>query len=181
MRLRPRRQRVIALLALVAGGLLYAHFHRFYGGPLVHPGGAHIGAPVRIGKPFVMADIGVDNDGGSRVTLDAVHFGHEFPGTSVHVWVVTAGNHERSDGTSFPPPGIALSDLHQIEGFHIAGHTRNVQLAAEITATRPGCVGFQGMTIDYTTGFLHYRRTSDDPIFDGATPGVPIRNCTKFS
>lgn len=176
MRRRWLASAVILALAIAAGGLLFAHLHRFDGGPLSDPGGPGIGGVMPIGRPFVSAEMAVDNTGGSRITLEDARVGHELPGTSVRVWVVTVGKHVFSEGIAFPPPGLAASDLHQIRGFHIAGHARSVQLIAEITATRPGCGGFEGITIDYTTGFIHYHRTWPSPSFVGGPPGTHCPN-----
>lgn len=171
---RPRLASALVLvLLLVAGGLLYAHVHRFDGGPLRDPSWGGIGAPVQIGKPVAFTEILLDNTGGDQITLEQVGTRGLRPGTSVRLWAVTAGKHAIGDVFPFPPPGLGATDLHPIKGFHLAGHVRNIQLTAEITASRPGCIGFDGLTIDYTTGFIHYRRIARTVVFHGGTPGAP--------
>jgi hypothetical protein len=173
---RPRLASTVVLaLALVTGGLLYAHVHRFDGGPLRDPSWGGIGAAVQIGKPVAFTEILLENTGGGQITLEKVSTRGLRPGTSVRLWAVTAGKHAIGDVFPFPPPGLSLTDLHPINGYQIAGHGRDVELVAEITASRLGCIGFDGLTIDYTTGFIHYRRTARDVVFHGGTPGA--RGC----
>ena len=170
------RRRVVALafaaLVVVAVlGVVYVHEHRFDGGPLHDPSFGGVGAwPVRVGRPVSFSAIWLVNRGGKSITLERVAPRALRPGTRVRFWALPLGTQPPVDVVPFPPAGVPASRLRPIAGFTVEpGRTERIQLLAEIVPTRSGCVGFEGLDIDYRTGFRRYRRHARELWFHGNT------------
>jgi hypothetical protein len=83
------------------------------------------------------------------------------------MWALAPRHPPLVDAGPFP---AGASFLRKVADFAIPAHARDVQLIAQVTATRPGCFGFNGLDIAYRAGSKRYRRTARDLYVTGQTP-----------
>jgi hypothetical protein len=170
-----RRVVALALAALVVAvlGVVYVHQHRFDGGPLSDPSFGGIGVSVRVGRAVSFTEILLNNTGSKTITIERIVPRGLRPGTRVRMWSVPGGQlHE--EGGPFPPIGLSRRQLRPVAGLAVEGHAHDIHLIAEILPTRLGCVGFEGLDIDYRAGLRHYRRQARTLFFHGATAGRSV-------
>jgi hypothetical protein len=172
-----RATRLVSLgltAALIGAGVAaYVHFHRFDGGPLKDPS---YGAGGSIGVGGATAfPIHLDNSGDGQITLEKVSFLKTTPASRLHVWALARNNVGQLVGGPFPPSDTRPSDLREVEG--VVFHGKRVWLTVETRATKPGCVGFSGLAIEYRAGWRRYRRVAPGLFERLATPHA--RGCAK--
>lgn len=162
---------LVLLLCVAVGVVAFVHWHRFSGGPLADPSFGGIGsAGVRLGRPLAFTEIYLSNHSGRDIVLEHVRPLETLPGTAIRVWGVKPGMHVAADGLPFPPP--PKSAIVAIDQFVVPAHARDVQLVEEVTPTRRGCFGVNGLVIDYHAGFKRYRRVARQLFMTGGTKGA---------
>jgi hypothetical protein len=167
------RRRILILVALTTamlGAATYVRLHRFAGGPLKGSGVGVGEVDMVVGQPRAFTEIFLSNDSGHSLTLDGLKARHVRPGTHVRFWVLHPGRRIIGDGVPFPP--VPRVDLRAPKGVVLRGHATDVRIIAEVAPTHSGCVGFDGLLIDYHTTFVRYRRTTREIYAHGATHGL---------
>jgi hypothetical protein len=159
----------LSALLVAAGVALYVHFHRFDGGPLKDPsyGGSSGATTVGHATSF---PIHLDKSGTGKITLEKVSFLKTTGASYLRAWVLARNNVGQLVGGPFPPTDTKPSDLRHVHGYVMTGS--DAWLAVEIRATKPGCVGFSGLEIEYRAGWRRYRRVARGLTERLTTPGI---------
>ena len=165
-------------LVLLAGAVAVVLTQvRFGGGPLSDPAfGGITERTMKVGDVRGLTEIHLEVPGDRDVSIERIEPIGATPQTEVSFFAVQPGSSTSYEGF-WPPPDLPESELRPVAGHVVPAGTRGPdgyhQVVARIRAAGPGCIGFDGVRIDYKSGFLRYRRDAIPLHFHARTQGAP--------